>query len=372
MHRRRATTALLAILVGAPALLLGWQVLDRPRSEPASLAFPAPSANGPSRFDSDLTPDAAPALPVLLPPPAAAPAAGDIAIEPPPERFEGPPPAPVPPPRALASAPPASPSSADGGGVWSVVIGIDDYPGSSHDLRSAVNDANDVDEALARFGVPGSHRLVLRNGQARASIIARAADWLVSHAGPDATAVFFYAGHVRKLSSVTEAIVGADGDLLSDRALADRLQPLRAARSWIAIAGCYGGGFTEVLAPGRVLTAAADARSRAYENESFRRSYLVEYMVRQAFIQGAAPGSVQQAFAYAHAGIARDYPGREPVQFDQAGGPIDLRTRAAAGSGTGQAPAPQPAPAPAGGSPQPTTPPQDGCKSLTLGVVGCS
>jgi len=51
------------------------------------------------------------------------------------------------------------------------------------------------------------------------------------------------------------------------------------------MAACYGGGFTELMAPGRILTAAADANSLAYENESFGRSYLDEYLIHQALLE---------------------------------------------------------------------------------------
>lgn len=288
-------------------------------------------------------------------------------IAPPPDTFEAPPAPPEPPPRALTA-----PGPAPAGGVWAVVIGINDYPGSRNDLRYAVNDANDVDEALARYGVPGPRRLVIRDRQATAGVIAAAADWLVARAGPDAVAVFFYAGHVRRLSSTTQAIIGADGRLLTDAELASHLAGLQARRSWITLASCFGGGFTEVLAPGRVLTGAADADSLAYESGTYARSYLVQFMVRQAMIEGAAPDSVQHAFAYAKREIDARFQGRSPVEFDQAGVPIDLRSPGAS------PPPPKPAPG-GGGATQPpppasqpaTPPPDDGCAGLTLGLVTC-
>jgi hypothetical protein len=306
---------------------------------------------------------------------------GDTAIEPPPDSFDGP---------AEPAAPPADLAGSGrvvaSGGTWAVMIGINNYPGSRHDLRSAVADANDVNEALARMGVPGDHRLLVRDGQASGSVVGRAADWLVAHAGPDAVAVFFYAGHVRKLSSGTEAIVAADGGVVTDAQLASRLRPLQARRAWIGLASCYGGGFTELLGPGRVLSAAAGANSLAYENASFGRSYMVQFMVREAMIDNRAPGSVQDSFNYARAEISRQYPGREPVEIDQAGAPLSLRP-----VGAGPAPAPKPKPAsgaaassqpsqPAPQQPPPQSPPPGGgsggaannCKVLTLGVVRCS
>lgn len=263
------------------------------------------------------------------------------------------------------------------GGVWAVIIGIDDYPGSGSDLRASVNDANDVDAALAGYGVTGDRRLVLRNTQATADTIADALRWLVSRAGPDATAVFFYAGHVRKLGSGSEAIVAADGHVVTDVAVADLLRPLAAAQTWIGLASCYAGGFTEVLRPGRILTGAAGANSLAYENSSYGRSYLVEYMVRRAMLQRQAPGSIEESFAWASDALARDHPNRVPVQYDQVDGTLRI--------GTPPPPAPPTAPAPAapppssgGGSPQPPPaedqpedPPSQGCVVQLGSLVGC-
>lgn len=280
------------------------------------------------------------------PEPPTGPSPGDVAIAPAPERFDGPPPAPKPPPRQLASR--VSP----GPGTWAVIVGINDYPGTSHDLRSAVADADDVNTALAAMGVPADHRLVLKDGQVTRKVLRSAAQWLADRAGPDAVAVFAFAGHVRKVGKTTEAMVAADGGTVTDAELAGALRGLQARRTWVVMAACYGGGFTELLRPGVVLTGAAAADKEAYENLSFGRSYLVQYMVREAMIEGRAGDTVQSAFEYARDAISRAYPQREPVQFDQAGGPVDLRPPGA----------PRPATAPTTAPPTTTTtaPPSKG------------
>ncbi|HVF76096.1 MAG TPA: caspase family protein [Acidimicrobiales bacterium] len=275
---------------------------------------------------------------------AAAPAApADVAIAPPPEAMEGET-ALRPPPAKLAARPQGTAA-----GTWAVIIGVDDYPGVKYDLRSAVNDAHDMDRALAGMGVPGENRLVLTDGQVTRGTIRNAVEWLTARAGPDAVAVFFFAGHVRKLSATTEAMIGADGRAVSDAELAASLRPLAARRAWVGIAACYGGGFTEVLAPGRVLTGAAPADEPAYENSEFSRSYMVEFMVRQAMIEGRAPETVQSAFAYARDALAQKYPNRQPVQFDHGGGALDLRQPGM--------PAPQRKPSPAPQQPSTRTTP---------------
>ncbi|MEA3055264.1 MAG: hypothetical protein QOD30_696, partial [Actinomycetota bacterium] len=66
----------------------------------------------------------------------AAPAINETVIAPPPMEFDAPPAPPEAPPAALHA-----PSIAAQGGVWAVVIGIDDYPGRHSDLRASVADA---------------------------------------------------------------------------------------------------------------------------------------------------------------------------------------------------------------------------------------
>jgi hypothetical protein len=254
------------------------------------------------------------------------------------------------------------------GGTWALLIGINDYPGVQYDLRSAVNDAQDVDEALRRAGVTADRRMLLRDGDATSGKIRGGLDWLTAHAGSDATIVLFYAGHVQKLGERTEALVGSDGGAVVDTEVAELLDRSSAPRAWIGIAGCYGAGFDEVVRPGRILTAAAPAGSLAYESSSFGRSYLVEYMVHRAML-GEGITTVEGAFARAVDQLRAEHPDRVPVQDDDLDGDLDLRA-AAGGGGGGSGPSPStttPPPAP----PSSTPPPQDGCSRLTVGVARC-
>jgi len=293
--------------------------------------------------------ETAQAVPVAL---TAAPVSDAVPIAPPPAELTGE--------LAPAVPPPALPFSGSRarGGVYALVVGIDDYPGSRSDLRSAVADADTIDAALNGFGVPAANRVVLRNGQARKPALVDAIRSLVSVAGPSSTVVLAYAGHVRKVDGDTEAIVAADGALLPDDELAALLAPAQAQRLWLLIASCYAGGFTEALGPGRILTAAADARSLAYESRSINGSYLVHHLVREGWLEGRAGRSVQEAFAYAQARMAEDGSEGRPVQMDYAGGPLVLGSGdPAAGRASSGAAAPAPAsePPPQSQPPPPTT-----------------
>jgi Caspase domain len=235
------------------------------------------------------------------------------------------------------------------GEVFALVVGIDDYPGRRSDLQAAVADADTVDAALAGFGVPVDNRVVLRNGQARRADLVAAVEALVATAGPSSTIVFAYAGHVRKLDGDTEAIVAADGGLLRDDELGALLVPSTAPRMWFLMASCYAGGFTELLAPGRILTAAADARSLAFESQTIHGSYLVHHLVREGWLEGRAGPTVQEAFAYADERIAAESPQRRPVQLDVSGALLRL--------GTDDPARTQPPPPPSASQPAPTPPP---------------
>jgi hypothetical protein len=249
-----------------------------------------------------------------------------------PQRFTGSAPRRVQPPASMSDGAVSGQSNRQGG-TWAVVIGVNDYPGTSNDLGSAVNDANDVIQALESLGVGGDHILALRDGQVTRSTMLQSISWLANKAAPSAVAAFFYAGHVRKTPYGNEEIVTSDGSAVSDSDLARALDRVQATRSWIGIAACYGGGFTEVLdKPGRVLTAASGANDEAYENTALGRSYMVEYMIRQAIIQNRASATVETAFNYAVQRISQEHPGREPVEYETGNGALDFRPPGAAPS----------------------------------------
>jgi len=82
---------------------------------------------------------------------------------------------------------------AAGAELYGLVIGIDDYVGTVNDLDGAVNDANDVGQALNRLGAREVVRLV--NGDASKERIVAAWGELVGKAKAGDTIVFSYAGH---------------------------------------------------------------------------------------------------------------------------------------------------------------------------------
>jgi len=319
---------LLATVPGLASLPTTRPHLDRavaPAAPPGQVAA-AVEAPAPTVLDATVPPDLA-AAPILPPP---ADLAGELApAEPPPPTYGG----------------PGRP-----GEVYALVVGIDDYPGTRADLRWAVADAETVDLALEGFGVPAANRVLLRDGQARREALVEAIRALVAHAGPGTTVVLAVAGHVRHLGGDTQAIVAADGELLTDAELAELLRPATADQMWLLLATCFAGGFTEALAPGRVLTGASDADSLAYESGAVGGSFLVHHLVREGWLHGRAGPSVQEAFAYAQEAM-RGTVGRGAVQYDHGDAPLVLGPMA-----PHWGPPPEPDPVPAAAT-EPSVPP---------------
>jgi hypothetical protein len=204
--------------------------------------------------------------------------------------------------------------------VWAVVVGIDDYPGRRYDLRAAGADARDLAATLLRYGVPPDHIRPVYDRAASIDGILAAADWLVDHAGPQDTAIFLYAGHIRDLGGGTQAMVTADAGWITDWFLAEQFAGLRSRDAWFVIAGCYGGGFDELLGPGRILTAAAGPGELAYENDTFGRSYLAEYVFHRALLDGnVSEPTVQASVRWAMDRLAEEHPDRQLWNVDQSG-----------------------------------------------------
>ncbi|MGA7456557.1 MAG: caspase family protein, partial [Methyloceanibacter sp.] len=84
-------------------------------------------------------------------------------------------------------------SPANSAELYGLVVGVDDYVGTANDLDGAVNDANDVAQALHRLGAREVIRLV--NADATKDRIAASWQELLGKAKAGDTIVFSYAGH---------------------------------------------------------------------------------------------------------------------------------------------------------------------------------
>lgn len=150
----------------------------------------------------------------------------------------------------------AYPGGGDPNGKYAVVVGIDDYPGTSHDLRGPTDDASLIRDALVnRYGFQDRNIVFLRDGEATRLGIANAILRHLGQAGPNGTAVFFYSGHgthTNENIGITgqydpesgndrdEALAVYDGIIL-DEELNYLFQHIRADHTLIMVDACFSG-----------------------------------------------------------------------------------------------------------------------------------
>ena len=121
------------------------------------------------------------------------------------------------------------------GGVWAVVVGIDDYPGEGADLRPARPTPATWTAPWPTTAFPADRRVLLSTAGDRRQHPGRLA-WVAGRANSDATVVFFFSGHIRQVTgyddrdgeAIDEALVAADGEPSIDGEVADILRRLEA------------------------------------------------------------------------------------------------------------------------------------------------
>ncbi len=247
---------------------------------------------------------------------------------------------------------------------WALLIGINDYSGSTESNVGSRQDAESLNTYLQRLGWRSDHILLLRDLPATASHIVEAIRWLASKTDSSSTVIFHYAGHENWRPSSSEdtgrevGIWAADNRMIYEKALGQELGRVRAAHMWLDFATCRAAGFDEpgMVKSGRVLTYSSTKSEFSYEDPSLHHSVFGWFVINQALVGKKGDANhdgkitVEEAFAYAKNRVA-NYTGgaQHPVIVDKAGGKMTLTIP----------PKPKPAPSSSSGSnPVPSTAPK--------------
>lgn len=134
-------------------------------------------------------------------------------------------------------------------------VGINNYPGTSNDLKGCVNDANDWSDLLQEYGF--TVEKLLDSQGTRANILNKLGA-LVNAAGADEVIVFTYSGHGTSVydtdgdegDGYDEALYVYDG-VLKDDELREIISGMDPDASLIVVSdSCYSGTVTRVLSEG--------------------------------------------------------------------------------------------------------------------------
>lgn len=203
----------------------------------------------------------------------------------------------VQPPSAPGAPPAASGSSSTR--VWTVSVGISDYPGSGNDLPECANDAVKIVEALRSQGLTSPEReILLTDAQATRQNIQNALERVAREIQPNDVFVFFYSGHggqaqtpsrdAQELDGIDEYLAVYDGPLLDDD-VGRMITAIRGRTTLFAVDACFAGGFAKdvVTRPGIVGMFSSEEDVTSSVASQFQAGGYLSHFLRMA-IQGEA------------------------------------------------------------------------------------
>ncbi|BAL80796.1 caspase family protein [Caldisericum exile] len=203
------------------------------------------------------------------------------------------------------------------GNKYAIVIGINDYPGTSNDLNFCVADALSMKEALTtKYGYETTNIYLITDSDANRTNITNAITSLRYTVQNNDEVFFFFSGHGAKgkandgdKENIDESIViwGDNGnfDYLWDGELKDLFNGFKTNRIIFAFDSCLSGGMTDLASGGRIINMACSESGVSYEFSDLGHGQFTYYFVVQGMLNGLADtnkadGSVtvEEAFDY--------------------------------------------------------------------------
>ncbi len=249
---------------------------------------------------------------------------------------------------------------------WALLIGINDYAGSTRDNVGSYQDARELRKHLLSLGWHSDHIVLLANRDATASHIIQAIRWLASKTDSSSAVIFHFSGHEKPVQTSSDgdnesrdvALWVADNKLIVDGILGKELGKVAAWKMWIDLAVCRAGGFGDagMIKPGRILTFSSPESELSYEDPGLHHSVFGWYVIMEGMRQGLGDSNgdgivtVEEAYEYGRPLVVDRTDNRQhPRVTDKLSGHFNLIP-------------PQPAPPPA-------PPPSDGGTSNGCGII---
>jgi len=235
---------------------------------------------------------------------------------------------------------------------WALLIGINEYRGSTTDNVGSYQDARELRKYLLSRNWRSDHIVLLGNTQATASMILQSIRWLASKTNSSSVVVFNYSGHEKPFHTSSDGdnesrdigLWASDNRFILDGNLGYEMNRVRAKRMWLNFAVCRAQGFSDkgMIKTGRVLTFASPESELAYEDPYVHYTVAGWFIIVQAMIRGYGDTNrdgvvtVEEAWSYARPKVIDRTSGKQhPRMTDKLSGSFSL-----------VAPAPPPPPPP--------------------------
>lgn len=210
---------------------------------------------------------------------------------------------------------PVAPATISPNNRWAVLVGIQDYAGTTHSTFGSRGDVSAVRTALLRSGWRSDHILTLVDGQATADNLIWAMSWLADRSGPGTFSLFHYSGHVCIASrgpcpAGNTYLWSYDNRFIPETTVGSVLRRVQ-GRAWFDFAGCEAAAFDVGLhSAKRLFTGSSQAHETSYEQPEWNQSVWTGLVFDQAFLRGdAGPGpgraTIGQMVAYGTAQAPR-------------------------------------------------------------------
>jgi len=212
------------------------------------------------------------------------------------------------------------------GNKYAVVVGINDYPGSSADLQYTVADANEMKNVLLNT-YKFDKVILLTDSGATKTTIYNAVNTIKGDAKSGDEVVFFFSGHGAKgkaddfdTNNVDQAIVVQENNqfaLIWDGELVQWFTGFKANRIIFIFDSCLAGGMSVLKAPERVVCMASTINGMSLEGAAWGGGhgqftyYFAEEGMQMALADVWPPDkkvTVEEAFDYANANCKSQAP----------------------------------------------------------------
>jgi len=152
---------------------------------------------------------------------------------------------------------------------WAVLVGINDYPGSSNDIPFSINEILSFRNTLLEGGNwLDSHIRVLTDSNATIDGVFNALKWLDENEDENDISIFYFAGHGSRNSSAE--FLKIYGGYISDVDLDAKLDDLEGSMV-VVLDSCFSGGFIEEVGErGRVVLTACQGDSVTYQDDALK------------------------------------------------------------------------------------------------------
>lgn len=242
------------------------------------------------------------------------------------------------------------------GDSYAIVIGIADYPGTDLDLKYTDDDANQVattlineyefdDENITTLIDGSSTSGDVENGTATFSNIKRAVGNLSDDVHSEDEVVFFFSGHGGSSDEdpdedgeiTDESIIvhtGTTTKHIWDGQLEEWFSGMDVARITFGFDSCLAGGMDDVASSSRIVVAASNETSSAYEIEDLKNGQFTYYFFEEGMEDGNADSydhidgekdvTVEEAYEYTDENYHPRYKKDGPAIDDQFDGDLLL------------------------------------------------